>query len=109
MMKIKLGRPVKKPDPDYGTFETFTKNVKRYNFMYISEKKEQELFDLAKKFKKMRVKRIQTSKLNIGTEILIYGNKVGMTNVEGKDFAVVIEDKIIAQSFLVLYKFLWNS
>jgi sugar-specific transcriptional regulator TrmB len=54
-------------------------------------------------------KKVPTEKLNIPAQIIIYGDKVAITNFKESILTISIESKYIAETFRVMFGFIWDA
>lgn len=54
-------------------------------------------------------KKIPTDKLNIPAQIIVYGDKVAITNFKESMITVLIESKYIAETFKIMFEYIWNQ
>jgi len=52
---------------------------------------------------------VSMEKLNIPAQIIIYGDKVGITNFKDSIITVVIESKYITETFGAMFDYMWGS
>ncbi len=53
-------------------------------------------------------KKVPTEKLNIPAQIIIYGDKVSITNFKETILTIVIESKYISETFRIMFDYIWN-
>lgn len=53
-------------------------------------------------------KQIPAEKLNIPAQIIIYGDKVAITNFKEQIITVVVESKYIQETFKIMFDYIWN-
>ncbi len=53
-------------------------------------------------------KKVPLEKLNIPAQIILYGDKVAITNFKEGIVTVVIESKYITETFRVMFDYIWN-
>jgi sugar-specific transcriptional regulator TrmB len=54
-------------------------------------------------------KQVPAEKLKIPAQIIIYGDKVAITNFKESIITVLIESKYIAETFKIMFEYIWNS
>ena len=54
-------------------------------------------------------KKVSTEKLNIPAQIIIYGDKVAITNFKESIVTVVIESKYITETFRIMFDYIWEN
>jgi sugar-specific transcriptional regulator TrmB len=54
-------------------------------------------------------KQVPSEKLHIPAQIIIYGDKVAITNFKESIITVVIDSKYITETFKVMFEFMWES
>lgn len=54
-------------------------------------------------------KKVPAEKLNIPAQIIIYGDKVSITNFKETILTIVIESKYIAETFRIMFEYIWNN
>ncbi len=53
-------------------------------------------------------KKVPADKLNIPAQIIVYGDKVAITNFKESILTVAIESKYIAETFRIMFDYIWN-
>ncbi len=53
-------------------------------------------------------KKVSIDKLNIPAQIILYGDKVSITNFKENIITVVIESRHITETFRVMFNYIWN-
>ncbi|MEK9201110.1 MAG: helix-turn-helix domain-containing protein [Patescibacteria group bacterium] len=53
-------------------------------------------------------KKVSADKLNIPAQIIIYGDKVSITNFKESMLTIVIESKYISETFRIMFDYIWN-
>lgn len=54
-------------------------------------------------------KRVDAAKLNIPAQIIIYGDKVAITNFKESIITVLMESKYIAETFRIMFEYIWEK
>jgi sugar-specific transcriptional regulator TrmB len=54
-------------------------------------------------------KQIPAEKLNIPAQIIIYSDKVAITNFKESIITIVIESKYISETFKIMFEYIWNQ
>lgn len=53
--------------------------------------------------------RLPSELYNFGGDIVVYGNKVGLSTFRGKQISVLIESEALAQTFRALFDYVWSK
>lgn len=53
-------------------------------------------------------KQVPTEKLNIPAQIIVYGEKVAITNFRESIVTVLVESKYIAETFRIMFEYIWE-
>ena len=53
-------------------------------------------------------KQVPTEKLNIPAQIIVYGDKVAITNFKEAIITVLVESKYIAETFRIMFEYIWE-
>lgn len=48
-------------------------------------------------------------KLNIPAQVIVYGDKVAITNFKESMITVAVESKYIAETFRLMFEYMWDS
>lgn len=100
--------PKNKYEDKQGLFEKVAATVEDYRIIYIDEEKNKVYEDFVKQLKKVKVKRLSPKKLDINIEIAILDNKIMINRFDKEPLGIIIEDKLIAQSFMTIIEIFWK-
>ncbi|PIR94025.1 hypothetical protein COT97_03410 [Candidatus Falkowbacteria bacterium CG10_big_fil_rev_8_21_14_0_10_39_11] len=89
-------------------YHRMIKSIKDYKSIYVAAKRYPDIEAFAKKYKHFTLKYIPIEKFNIKTEIAVFDDKLWMNNLEGKPRAVLIQDKIMAASYKLVFERFWS-
>ncbi|HCC23356.1 TPA: hypothetical protein DF272_04260 [Candidatus Falkowbacteria bacterium] len=88
-------------------YHRMIKSIKDYKSIYVAEKRHDDIEAFAQKYKHFILKYIPADKLKIKTEMAVFDDKIWMNNLEGKPRAVLIQDKVMAASFKLVFERFW--
>lgn len=87
---------------------SLARKIKQYKLIYAADKRYEEVDLLGKEHKHIEVKYLPMKKLEVNTEIMIGEEKLWIYKQKGVQLGIVIEDKMIAESFQSIFNLFWS-
>lgn len=88
--------------------EMINRKMRNVNFRLIYTSKKGQIWPKDKNIKET-VKFIKPELFQISSEIVLFGNKTIILTYKRKEFGVILEDKMIADTFKAIFNLLWRN